>query len=56
MFHKTQVVNGRSTRSLLVSLAIHGAVAIALFAVHFTVKSEMTRRSARAWGKLGAKP
>ena len=47
MFDKTQVVNGRSTRSLLVSLAIHGALAIALFAVHFTVKSEITRRSAR---------
>jgi TonB family protein len=47
MFDKTQVVNGRSTRSLLVSLAIHGALAIALFAVHFTVKSQITRRSAR---------
>src|SRR5260370_2781057 len=47
MFDKPQVVNGRSTRSLLVSLAIHGALAIALFAVHFTVKSQITRRSAR---------
>src|SRR6266566_6306429 len=47
MFDKTHAVNGRSTRSLLVSLAIHGALAIALFAVHFTVKSEITRRSAR---------
>src|SRR5260370_39966459 len=47
MFDKTYAVNGRSTQSLLVSLAIHGAFAIALLAAHFTVKSEMARRSTR---------
>src|SRR5260221_14783664 len=47
MFDKAHAANGRSTQSLLASLAIHGTLVIALFAAHFSVKSEMSRRSAR---------
>ena len=39
MFDKTPTATRRSTRSLLLSLAIHGVVVIAWFAVRFTVPS-----------------
>ena len=47
MFDKTQAATGRSTQSLLVSLAIHGALVAAVLLVHFTAKSEIARRNTR---------
>jgi TonB family protein len=44
MFERSPFTNGRSTSSLAVSLAIHVAAAIVLFAVHFTVQSAIVRR------------
>src|SRR5882724_11568560 len=44
MFDKTQAANGKSKQSLGVSLAIHCVLAIALFATHFTVKSQIAPR------------
>src|SRR5882724_11113777 len=48
MFDKTQAANGKSKQSLGVSLAIHGVLAIALSATHFTVTSQIgPRRNTR---------
>ncbi len=47
MFDKSPAGNGRSTRSLVVSLLIHGIAVIAILAVRYTVEPVIARREER---------
>jgi TonB family protein len=47
MFENSPTANVRASRSLVVSLAIHGAAVIAIFAAHFSVQAVSVRRESR---------
>src|SRR5881296_3392667 len=46
MFDQSPEVNSRSTRSLILSAAVHGAVVIGIFAARFTVETKLATRRA----------